>query len=54
MRLLRPSAVLGRAFGFVGRVVLKIGVPRWIMLAMVGITVAILVAIILTLASLGG
>jgi hypothetical protein len=54
VRLLRPSNLLGRAFGFLGRVVLKIGVTRRLVLAVAGIAaIVILVFVILTLVSLG-
>lgn len=54
MRLLRPSNLLSRAFGFLGRVVLKIGVTRRLVLAVAGIAaIVILVFAILTLVLLG-
>ena len=54
VRLLRPSNLLSRAFGFLGRVVLKIGVTRRLVLAVAGIAaIVILVFAILTLVLLG-
>jgi hypothetical protein len=54
-RLLRPSSPLDRAPGFLGRTVLKIGVTRQVLVAIVGIAaMVILMSVILALAPPGG
>jgi hypothetical protein len=55
MSLPRPGRLLGRTLGLVGRVALKIGVTRRMMLTVVGVlAVVILVLSLLVVVLLGG